>query len=165
MEAVTVIAPRPKLSAGFVWIIVFKYVKGLSFLLLGAWVFHLARLARNSEPLEVARLLGASERKLIVQHLSTFLSAFTPRQVEAIGAAAVLIGLVFVAEGTCLWMRFWWAPYFTIALTALGIPPEIVEIVRRPYSGRRYLLLAVNAAILVYLWKRRNDFRTRVSLP
>lgn len=165
MEAVTVIDLRPKLSAGFVWIIVFKYVKGLSFLLLGAWVLHIARLARNSEPLQIARLLGVSERKLIVEHISAFLAAFTPRQVEAIGAAAILIGLVFLAEGTCLWMRFWWAPYFTIALTALGIPPEIVEIVRRPYSGRRYLLLAINAAILVYLWRRRNDFRTKESSP
>jgi len=31
--------------------------------------------------------------------------------------------------------------------------------VRRPESLRRYLLLAANAAVLVYLWKRKDDFR------
>jgi len=41
------------------------------------------------------------------------------------------------------------------------IPLEIFEIFRRPWGFRRYLLLAVNAAILLYLWKRRNEFRDR----
>ena len=52
--------------------------------------------------------------------------------------------------------------YFTILLTALGLPPEILEIAKRPGSARRYLLLAVNVAILVYLWRRRNDFRSEL---
>ena len=45
-------------------------------------------------------------------------------------------------------------------LTALGIPPEILEIAKRPGSARRYLLLAINVAILIYLWTRRNEFRS-----
>jgi hypothetical protein len=45
------------------------------------------------------------------------------------------------------------------ALTALGIPPELIEIAKRPGSVRRYLLLAINLAILAYLWRRRNDFK------
>jgi uncharacterized membrane protein (DUF2068 family) len=163
MEALAAPPPRPKLTAGFIGIIVFKYAKAVAFLVLGAAVLRIAHLARQSEPLQVARFLGVDERKLIVQHLSAFLSAFTPGQVRAAGVAAVVIGLVFAAEGTCLLLRIWWAPYFTIVLTALGIPPELIEIARRPASGRRYLLLAINAAILVYLWKRRNDFRTKAS--
>jgi len=58
-------------------------------------------------------------------------------------------------------MRVWWATYFTIVLTALGIPPELIEIARRPSSTRRYVLLAINLAILGYLWTRRNEFRDR----
>jgi uncharacterized membrane protein (DUF2068 family) len=79
--------------------------------------------------------------------------------VLTIGAASILVGLVFAAEGTLLALRIWWATYFTIVLTALGIPLEIMEIARRPDSVRRYLLLAVNVAILVYLWRRRNEFK------
>ncbi|HTR04104.1 MAG TPA: DUF2127 domain-containing protein [Thermoanaerobaculia bacterium] len=154
-------APLPKLSPGFVGIIVFKMAKSAAFLLLGAAAFRIARLPHQSEPMEIARFLGVNGRGVLVQHLSFVLAALTSRQVEAIGAAAILIGLVFAAEGMLLAARVPWAPYFTIVLTALGIPPELIEIARRPGSGRRYALLAVNVAILVYLWKRRNEFRIR----
>jgi uncharacterized membrane protein (DUF2068 family) len=156
------IDPKP-LSAGFIGIIAFKWLKGVAFLLIGLVALHLAHLASHSEPMEIARLLGVDQSKLIVQHLSLFLAAFTKGQVQAIGAAAVLIGIVFATEGTFLAMRIWWAPYFTIILTALGIPPELIEIFRRPASGRRYLLLATNVAILIYLWRRRNEFRSSPS--
>ena len=153
---------RPRLSAGFLWIIVFKLAKAAAFFLLGAVALRIARLPHHSEPLEVARLLGVNSRSVVVQHLSLLLSAMTTRQVEAIGAACFLIGLVFAAEGGLLAARVPWAPYFTIVLTALGIPPELIEIARRPGSTRRYALLAINVAILVYLWRRRNDFRNRL---
>lgn len=153
-------SPLPPLSPGFLGIIVFKYAKAAAFLILGAGALRLARLPQHSEPMAIAHLLGVSARNVVVQHLSYLLGALTSRQVEAIGAAAVLIGLMFIAEGTLLAMQVPWAPYFTIVVTALGIPPELMEIARRPGSLRRYALLAVNLAILVYLWKRRNEFRT-----
>ena len=151
--------PRPKLSPGFVWIIAFKCVKSAAFLLIGAAALHIARLPRHSEPLEIAHFLGAHTRELVVQHVSKVLDALTSGQIQAIAAASILVGLVFAAEGTALALRIPWAPYFTIVLTALGIPPELIEIARRPESYQRYALLAVNVAILVYLWKRRNEFR------
>ena len=154
--------PRPRLSAGFLGIIVFKLAKSAAFFLLGAVALRIARLPHHSEPLEVARLLGVNSRSVLVQHLSLIVSAMTTREVEAIGAACFLIGLVFAAEGSLLAARVPWAPYFTIVLTALGIPPELIEIARRPGSLRRYALLAINVAILVYLWRRRNDFRNRL---
>jgi uncharacterized membrane protein (DUF2068 family) len=159
MDPTTPASTRPKLSAGFVGIIVFKCVKAAAFLLLGAVALRIAHLPHHSEPMEIARYLGVTERKVIVQHLSVVLAALTSRQVQAIGLASILIGLIFGAEGTLLAMRISWAPYFTIVLTALGIPPELIEIARRPESSRRYLLLVVNVAILVYLWTRRNEFR------
>jgi uncharacterized membrane protein (DUF2068 family) len=153
-------ARRP-LSAGFIWIIVFKYLKAAAFFLLGITVLRVARLASQSEPMEIARFLGAARNKIVVENLSQVLSNFTEGQVQAIGAAALVIGLVFAVEGTLLAMRIWWATYFTIVLTALGIPPELIEIARRPSSIRRYVLLAINLAILGYLWTRRNEFRDR----
>jgi uncharacterized membrane protein (DUF2068 family) len=153
--------PRSRLTPGFIGIIVFKYLKAAAFLLLGAVALRLAHLPTHSEPLEVARFLGVYERTRVVQDVSAVVAALTSRQVQALGAAAILIGLVFAAEGTLLAARIWWATYFTIVLTALGIPPELVEIAKHPGSARRYVLLAVNVAILVYLWTRRNEFRTR----
>lgn len=156
----TPISQRPKLTPGFIGIIVFKYLKAAAFLLLGLVALRIARLPNHSEPLEIARFLGVTERSRVVQDVSAVLAALTSRQVRVIGAASMLIGLVFAAEGTLLATRVWWATYFTIVLTTLGIPPEIVEIARRPGSVRRYLLLAINVAILVYLWRRRNEFKT-----
>jgi uncharacterized membrane protein (DUF2068 family) len=155
----TSLSARPKLTPGFIGIIVFKYLKAAAFLLLGLVVLRIARLPNHSEPLEIARFLGVTERSRVVQDVSAVLAALTSRQVRVIGAASILIGFVFAAEGTLLATRIWWATYFTIILTTLGIPPEIVEIARRPGSVRRYLLLAVNVAILVYLWRRRNEFK------
>lgn len=153
-------AERPRLTPGFIGIIVFKFLKAAAFLMLGLVALRIARLPNHSEPLEIARFLGVTEHSRVVQDVSAVLAALTSRQVRVIGAASVLIGLVFAAEGSFLAARFWWATYFTIVLTTLGIPPEIVEIARRPGSGRRYLLLAINVAILVYLWRRRNEFKT-----
>jgi uncharacterized membrane protein (DUF2068 family) len=156
---------RPKLTPGFIGIIVFKYLKAAAFLLLGLVALRIARLPHHSEALEAARFLGVTEHSRVVQDVSKVLDALTSRQVRAIGAASILIGLVFAAEGTLLATRVWWSTYFTIVLTTLGIPPEIVEIAKRPGSARRYLLLAVNVAILIYLWKRRNEFRTVKTEP
>ena len=163
MEAVIAPPPRPKLTAGFVWIIIFKYIKCAAFLLIGITALRIAHLERGSEPLQIARFFGVDEGRVSVRYIASVIAAFTPGQVRAIGLASILVGLIFAAEGTCLLLRLWWAPYFTIVLTAIGIPVEIVEIVKRPLSARRYALLAINAAILVYLWKRRNDFRTKAS--
>jgi uncharacterized membrane protein (DUF2068 family) len=156
---------RPRLTPGFIGIIVFKYLKASAFLLLGLVALRIARLPNHSEPLEVARFLGVTERSRVVQDVSVVLAALTSRQVRMIGAASILIACVFAAEGTLLAARIWWATYLTIVLTALGIPPEILEIAKRPGSVRRYLLFAVNVAILVYLWRRRNEFRTKASPP
>ncbi|MFY9552299.1 MAG: DUF2127 domain-containing protein [Thermoanaerobaculia bacterium] len=161
METSSEPSQRPKLSAGFIGIIAFKYVKGAAFLLVGIVALRIAHLTNHSEPMEIARFFGVDEGRVSVRYLASLLSAFTAGQVQAAGLAAIFVGLVFAAEGTCLLLRISWAPYLTIVLTALGIPVELVEIAKRPASGRRYLLLAVNLAILAYLWKRRNEFRTR----
>jgi uncharacterized membrane protein (DUF2068 family) len=163
MEAIAPDSPRPKLTAGFLWIILFKYVKCAAFLLIGITALRIAHLERGSEPLQIARFFGVDEGRVSVRYIASAIAAFTPGQVRAIGLASILVGLIFGAEGTCLLLRLWWAPYFTIVLTAIGIPVELVEIVKRPLSARRYALLAINAAILVYLWKRRNDFRTKAG--
>jgi uncharacterized membrane protein (DUF2068 family) len=158
-------AARHPLTPAFVGIIIFKYLKASAFLLIGLEALRIARLPNHSEPLEVARFLGVTARSRVMQDVARVVAALTSGQVRAIGAAAILIALVFAAEGTLLAARVWWATYMTIILTALGIPPEILEIAKRPGSVRRYVLLAVNVAILIYLWRKRNEFRTEEASP
>jgi len=150
---------KPRLSAGYLAIIAFKYAKFAAFVILGAAALRVARLPPGSIAQKAVHLFGAYEKAPLVQQLAAALSALSPFEIKALGSAAILLGLVFGAEGTLLALRVWWAPYLTVIVTALGLPYEILEIVRRPESLRRYLLLAANAAVLVYLWKRKDDFR------
>jgi uncharacterized membrane protein (DUF2068 family) len=159
METPELRPPRGKPSAALIGIIVFKYVECAAFLFVGGAVLRVAGLSAHPGPLRIAREVGVEESHVTIRSVASLLSAFTPGEVQALGLAAVLIGLVFGVEGTCLALRIWWAPYLTIALTAAAIPPEFYEIARRPESVRRWVLLAINVATLVYLWGRRNDFR------
>jgi len=153
-------ASKPRLTSAFVAIIVFKYLKAAAFILLGVVALKFAQLPAGSEPLRLARLLQVHSERESVRRLADFLAHVTPRQVQAAGLASFFIALFFLAEGTLLAMRVWWATYFTIVLTALALPIEVREIIVHPDRVRAYVLLAVNLAILIYLWTRRNEFRT-----
>jgi uncharacterized membrane protein (DUF2068 family) len=156
---------KPPLSPGFVGVIVFKYLKAIGFLLLGATVLHIAHLSRKDPTMELAEMLGVNAHRFGVEKIQAFFERFTPGQVQALGLASIVVGVVFGAEGSFLAARIWWATYFTIFLTALGIPVELHEIAERPHDGRGYLLLAINLAILVFVWTRRNEFRRSPPTP
>ena len=144
-----------KLSGGFVSIIVFKYFKGVVFLLAGIVAVTLARVDPFPTAEQIARFLRSSPENELVR----WIAAVRPREIIGIGLGSLLVGMIFAVEATLLAFRIWWSTYFTITLTMLGIPLEVYEILMRPQSVRRYLILAVNVAILVYLWRRRNEFR------
>lgn len=149
---------RP-MSGGFLAIILFKYFKAVVFALFGAAALHLSRLAGGDSLAELARFFRVSPEREIIQQVASFVQRITPGQAIGIGVVSIFVALVFGTEATLLSFRVWWSTYFTLVLTACGIPLEVYEILQRPEGVRRYLLLAVNAAILVYLWKRRNEFR------
>ena len=156
---------KPPLSGGFVAVIVFKFLKCAGFLLLGATVLHIAHVSRRDPTMELAEMLGVNAHRFGVEKLQEIYEEFTPGQVQALGLAALSVGLVFGAEGAFLTARLWWATYFTIALTALGIPVEILEIAKRPHQTRGYALFAVNLAIFAYVWTKRNEFRRSRPTP
>ena len=148
-----------KLSGGFLAIIVFKYFKSAIFLLVGAAALKLSRTDPFPSAVDLARFFRSGPENELVK----LISHLTPGWALGIGFLSLFVGAVFGTEASLLAMRVWWSTYFTIVLTTLGIPIEIFEIFRRPAGYRRYLILAVNVAILLYLWKRRNEFRDGFS--
>ncbi len=156
---------KSRLTAGYVAIIAFKYAKLAAFLILGVAALRASRLPPDTLLHDAVRLFGAHENAALVQQLASALSVLTPGEIKALGSASILLGLVFGTEGTLLALRVWWAPYLTVVITALGLPYEILEISRRPDSLHRYALLAANAAILVYVWQRKDDFRPEAAPP
>ena len=147
------------MSGGFVVIIVFKYFKAAIFLLVGLAALHLARLPATPTIPQLARLFRVSAENELIRRLAAVVAEITPGQAIEFGVVSLFVAAVFATEATLLVSRIWWSTYFTILLTALGVPLEIYEILRRPLGLRRYVLLAANLAILLYLWKRRNEFR------
>jgi uncharacterized membrane protein (DUF2068 family) len=143
------------LSGGFLAIIIFKYSKAVVFLLVAIAAWKLSRADPFPTAEEVARFFRSSPENELIRAFSHL----TPGLALGIGFLSLFVSAVFGIEATLLTARVWWSTYFTIVLTALGIPLEIFEIFRRPSGFGRYLLLAVNVAILLYLWKRRNEFR------
>ncbi len=150
---------RGGVSGGFLAVIIFKIVKGAAFVVLGIAALKLSRSGEMPTAVQIANFLSVSRENELVRRLADLIRGVTPAQATAAGIAGLVIAAVFILEGILLASRVWWSTYLTIALTALGIPLEIYEIIHRPDSVRRYLLLAVNLGILIFLWTRRNEFR------
>jgi uncharacterized membrane protein (DUF2068 family) len=168
MEQQTRREKRPPLSGAFVAIIIFKWLKALAFVLFGVVALKLARASEMPSAIEIADFFSVSRENELVHHVADLIRAVTPRQATGFGMASVLVGGVFLAEGSFLAFQIWWATYFTVFLTAIGIPLELTEIAKQPASSRLYVLLVINALILVYVWRKRNEFRREpplVSVP
>lgn len=149
---------KGKLSGGFLAIIVFKYFKAVVFLLVAIAALTLSRTDPFPTVEQVARFFRSAPENELIRAFSHL----TPGLALGIGFVSLFVSLVFGIEATLLTARVWWSTYFTIVLTALGIPLEIWEILHRPSSVRRYLLLVVNVVILVFLWNRRKEFKDKI---
>jgi uncharacterized membrane protein (DUF2068 family) len=148
-----------RMTGGFVAIIAFKWLKGLAFVVFGIAALKLSRAPVMPSAIQIAKYLSVSRENELVHRVADLIANVTPKQAVAAGIASLVIATVFFVEGALLAARLWWSTFFTIALTAMGIPLELYEIAHRPESLRRWALLAVNSAILIYLWMRRNEFR------
>ena len=82
----------------------------------------------------------------------------SPRGIALIAAAAVLYGVLELAEALGLLMRRRWAEYLVVIATSFGIPVEIRESVLRP-SLLRIGLLVINVAVVIYLFDRKKLFQ------
>jgi len=157
--------PAKRLTGLFIAIIAFKFLKAAALVFVGVVVLRFVHVTRYGAPMEFARFLNAGSDRESIRWLSTFFDHITTGQREALGAAALMIGAVFAGEGLLLLARIWWATYFTIGITLLGIPIEVLEIWRKPHLFRGWVYLVINVAILAYLWRRRNEFRDEFSGP
>ncbi len=76
------------------------------------------------------------------------------------GILSFLYAAVCVVEGTGLMLEKRWAEYFTVILTASGLPWESYELMER-FSPYKVALLVINLVVLLYLlWilkKRREE--------
>jgi uncharacterized membrane protein (DUF2068 family) len=82
-----------------------------------------------------------------------------PHQLKRAGILSFLYAMVCVVEGTGLMLEKRWAEFFTVTLTALGLPWESYELMQR-FSWYKVGLMVINVVVLLYLlWilKKRRE--------
>jgi uncharacterized membrane protein (DUF2068 family) len=111
----------------------------------------------------VAELDVNPERRLIPRVLVTVLrpiGSFSSRTVLLIGIGAVLFGALELTEAVGLARRRRWAEYLTVIAGCIGIPFEVMEVLRRQTPVRVSILL-INVAIVIYLAWQKHLFGLR----
>ena len=153
------------------YIAAFKLVKALLFF---AAAMGLFRMVNKDNKVEIAKILHAVRidgdsrfAKMVLVE-----AKITDPQKKIFGYVLSLYGALFATEGIGLLLRKRWAEYFTVIMTASGIPIELYELLHRAgakvqqvvpqdqhasfflsnrTTGLKLALLFVNAAILWYL--------------
>jgi len=111
----------------------------------------------------VAELDVNPERRLIPRVLVTVLrpiGGFSSRTVLLIGIGAVLFGALELTEAVGLARRRRWAEYLTVIAGCIGIPFEVMEVLRRQ-TPVRVIILLINVAIVIYLAWQKHLFGLR----
>ena len=139
------------------WIIAFKAAKAIALTALGVALLT----TRRSDPVDlVIRLALAVHLPITSRALNRVIAVLSnltiPKQ-TILALTAFGYATLMGTEGVALYLRKPWARWFTIIATSSLIPIEVYEIVRRP-DLIRVVVLVTNAAIVVYLWRRREVF-------
>ena len=136
----------------------FKFASGLLLVGLGVGLFRGAGGDPGDEAEYLIAALKLDPDSRYIHALIARVADVTPGQLRALGVGTFLYALLYLVEGTGLWLRKHWAEYLTVVATGLFIPLEIYEVARR-VTPIRIGLLMVNVAILVYLIRqiRRKD--------
>jgi uncharacterized membrane protein (DUF2068 family) len=122
--------------------------------------------------IEAVRELARAWQEHVGHHLVIVAGRGLAMLLSERGLRWVEIGLALDAvvsafEGFALWRGWWWGPWIVAVATGVPLPFELVQLLHRPRPAR-FALLAVNAAVVVYLVRfiaRRHRPAPRVASP
>jgi uncharacterized membrane protein (DUF2068 family) len=128
----------------------FKLFHAVLLTALALGVHHLLRKDIAETVRHWAMALRADPHDRIVEAFIGRVSGLSHKRMEAISLALFLYAAMFLVEGVGLLLRKRWAEWMTVATTALLLPLEVHEVMRRPGSVRIAVLIA-NVGVVVYL--------------
>src|SRR4051794_5012405 len=137
-----------------------RFLRGL--LLLAAGIYLLSHRHTDFGRLadHLMRDVELDPRRPFLRHLIEHLHRLHAGTLVLTGIAALGYGVLELVEGVGLWLDQLWAEYLTVIATALLIPVEVYELVRKP-SPLKAGGIVVNLAIVAYLaWNLRRRLRT-----
>jgi uncharacterized membrane protein (DUF2068 family) len=140
-----------------------KLAKGVGLACLSLGVFDLihqdlAALARRL--IHAARI--SPENTYVALALEK-LGLVDPATLVRLGILTAFYASILLTEGFGLWIGAAWAEYMVVISTGIFVPEEFLSMVHHHFTWPRVAILAINAAILVYVvtlvWYR---YRERV---
>lgn len=129
---------------------IFKLLKAIFFISVGAGALHLVHRNLGEFIMQVIDSLPIDPEGRVVSLIMDKADLIDAHDLRRIGAGAFVYATLCLVEGYGLVTRRTWAEYFTVVLTAMGLPVETFEILRR-FTWFKVGALGVNLLILLYL--------------
>src|SRR5262245_372779 len=139
------------------WIVAFKAVKAALLVALGTTLLLAVRRDPLDLILQIALAVHLPLTSRVFDWLLTLAVQATPTKEAVLAVTAFGYAALMAAEGVGFYLRLRWARWFTIGATSSLMPIEAYEITHRP-GGFRVLVLLLNVAVVVYLWRRKEIF-------
>jgi uncharacterized membrane protein (DUF2068 family) len=144
---------------GLLLVGIFKLSKAIFFTAVGAGALDLMNKNISDVVRHIIDALRIDPERHFVGILMEHVGVIQPHQLKRAGILSFLYAMVCVVEGTGLMLEKRWAEYFTVILTAMGLPWESYELMQR-FSWYKVGLFVINLAVLLYLlWilKKRRE--------
>ncbi len=148
------VQPDPPRSRRIIRLIALeRFVRGL--LLIAAGIYLVTHVGSDLGRLagRIMRAVELDPRRPFLHRIVRDLHRLRAGTVLLTGIAAVAYGILETVEGVGLWRDRLWAEFLTVIATALLVPLELYELVRKP-SALKAGGIAVNIVIVVYLARR-----------
>jgi uncharacterized membrane protein (DUF2068 family) len=146
-------------ARGLLLVGLFKLSKAVFFTAVGAGALHLVNKNVEAVLMHVIDALRIDPERRFVTVLLDHAGMIDTHALRRASLLSFLYAVVCVVEGGGLVLEKPWAEYFTVILTALGLPWESYELLER-YSPYKVGLLLINLVVLLYLlWilKKRRE--------
>ena len=140
----------PKYPAGLRIIAVYKAVKTIGLIIIAIAAFRLDREQNFQNLVQWLEHLQLTESNSIRWSLVHLLEGMGPAKFIAVGIVALVYAAIFATEGIGLWMRKYWAEWFTVIATGSFVPVEIYESIVR-FGWLKLAVMVANILIVIYL--------------
>ncbi|HMH67016.1 MAG TPA: DUF2127 domain-containing protein [Pinirhizobacter sp.] len=151
MDQTSTSTPGPtKHPAGLRIIAVYKAVKTVGLIFIAIAAFRLDREQNFQNLVQWLEHLQLTESNSLRWSLVHLLEGMGPAKFIAVGIVALVYAAIFATEGIGLWMRKYWAEWFTVIATGSLVPVELYECIMR-FSWLKLAVMVANVLIVIYL--------------
>ena len=139
-----------KHNLGLRVIAIYKAVKTVGLILIAIAAFRLNQTQNFERLVRWLEHLSLTDSNGLRWRLVDGLTQMGPSKFVAIGMVALAYAVIFGTEGIGLWLRKYWAEWFTVIATGSLIPLELYETVHG-FNWLKLGALLTNLAIVAYL--------------